>query len=149
MTSTPGTSTAASSTTDKIAATITSSEAATNGSSGAEAVRKQKVALSNVHKHFHQSMTGTDSNGNKLWSSKCKYCPSESSLGEYSSKSSSHLKTHLQKHHPTIARMVEEEDKKDRDSNSLKELAKDKQGRALDAFLDWIAFSVSGSTLPQ
>ena len=37
--------------------------------------------------------------------------------------------------------MVEEEDEKDRESNSLKELAKDKQGRALDAFLDWIAFS--------
>ena len=42
-----------------------------------------------------------------------------------------------------------EEDKTDRESNSLKELAKDEQGKALDAILDWIAFSVSGSTLPQ
>ena len=37
--------------------------------------------------------------------------------------------------------MVEEEDEKDRETSSFKELTKDKQGRALDAFLDWIAFS--------
>ena len=44
-----------------------------------------------LHQHFHQSMTETDPNGIKL---KCKYCPS-GSLGEYSYKSSSHLKSHI------------------------------------------------------
>ena len=44
-----------------------------------------------LHQHFHQSMTETDPNGIKL---QCKYCPS-GSLGEYSYKSSSHLKSHI------------------------------------------------------
>ena len=37
--------------------------------------------------------------------------------------------------------MVEDEDDQDREMKALKELAKDKQGRALDKFLNWIAFS--------
>ena len=127
--STPGTST-----------TTKSSEATTDTSSGAGPAKKQKVAISSVHKHFHQSMSGTDSNGNKLWTSKCKYCP-PGSIGEYNSKSSSHLKHHLQTHHKSIAKTVEEEDEKAREANSVRELAKDKQGRALDAYLNWIAFS--------
>ena len=37
--------------------------------------------------------------------------------------------------------MVEEEDQRDRETKGTRELTKDKQGRALDKFLDWIAFT--------
>ena len=109
-------------------------------SSGSGTGRKPKVPFSNVHRHFEQTCTGTDPNGNRLWTSKCKYCP-PGPLGAYGDKAASHLKQHLQTNHPEIHKMVEDEDDKDRETRAMKELAKDKQGRALNKFLDWIAFS--------
>ena len=135
--STPRTFPAASSSTSlEIPANIVPELPAAETDSG----RKTKVPFSNVHKHFEQTSTGTDSNGNKLWTSKCKYCP-PGPLGRYQDKSSSHLKTHLQSHHPKILQIVEEEDQRDRESKAMKELSKDKQGRVLDKYLNWIAFA--------
>ena len=129
---------ASSSTSVEIPANIVPESTAAETDSGPG--RKTKVPYSNVHKHFEQTSTGSDPNGNKLWISKCKYCP-PGPLGRYQDKSSSHLKTHLQSCHPKILQIVEEEDQRDRETNARKELAKDKQGRALDKYLDWIAFS--------